>query len=88
MLFRQWCPICVAGKPRDDYKHSVEVSDIQRRERPVIQLDIMFAPGGNSVRLLVDTWTRYAFGVSMRTKSAKSVANSISDVLRDAWLLS
>ena len=50
--FRQWCPFCVAGKSRADYEHSVEVSDIQQREHPVIQLDIIFAPGGNSVLLL------------------------------------
>ena len=77
--FRQWCPFCVAGKSRADCKRSVEVSDIPQREHPAIQLDIMFAPGGSSVLVLVDTWTGYAFAVSMRTKSAKSVANSISE---------
>ena len=79
--FRQWCLFCLAGKPRGDYKHSVEVSDIQQGEHPVIQLEIMFAPGGNSVLLLVDTRTRYTFAVSMRTKSAKSVADSIREFL-------
>ena len=58
--FRQCCPFCVAGKSRADYKRSVEVADVQQREHPVIQLDIMFAAVGNSVMLLMDTWTRYA----------------------------
>ena len=79
--FHQWCPFCVAGKSRADFKHSVDVCDIQQRVHPVLQLDIMFAPGGNSVLLLVDTWTRYMFAGSMKTKSAKSVAKSTSEFL-------
>ncbi len=79
--FRQRCPFCVAGKSRADYKHSVQVSDIQQREHPVLQSGIMFAPGGNSVLLLVETWARYTFAVSMRARSAKSVADSISEFL-------
>ena len=79
--FRQWCPFCVAGKSRADYKHPVEAEDVQQREFPVIQLDIMFSPGGNSVLLLIDTWTRYIFSAAMKTKSAKIVSTSISEFL-------
>ena len=81
--FRQWCPFCVAGKSRSDYKHPVEVEEVLQREFPVLQLDIMFAPSGNSVLLIIDTWTRYVnvFAAAMKTKSAKSVATSISEFL-------
>ena len=79
--FRQWCPFCVSGKSRADYKHPVEAEEIQQREFPVIQLDIMFSPGGNSVLLLIDTWTRYVFTTAMKTKSAKTVATAISEFL-------
>ena len=79
--FRQWCPFFIAGKSRAGYKHLVEAEDIQKREFPVIQLDIMFSPGGNSVLLLIDTWTRYIFTAAMKTKSAKVVSTSISEFL-------
>ncbi len=79
--FRQWCPFCVAGKSRSDYKHPIEVQEVQQREFPVLQLDIMFAPSGNSVLLIIDTWTRYVFAAAMKTKSAKTVATSISEFL-------
>ena len=59
----------------------MEVDDVQQREFPVIQLDITFSPGGNSVLLLIDTWTRYVFTAAMKTKSAKVVATSISELL-------
>ena len=79
--FRKWCPFCIAGKARADYEHKVEAEEIQRREHPVIQLDIMFGPGGNSVLLLIDTWTRYVFTAPMKNKSAKTVADAISEFL-------
>ena len=79
--FRRWCPFCIAGKARADYKHPVEAEEIQRREHPVIQLDIMFGPGGNSVLLLIDTWTRYVCTAPMKNKSAKTVADAISEFL-------
>ena len=77
--FRQWCPFCVAGKSRADCKHAAEVEDVMQREHPVIQLDIMFEPGGSSVLLLIDTWNTVA--VSMKIKSTNSVADSISEFL-------
>ena len=79
--FRQWCPFCVAGKSRADYKHPVEAEDVQQREFPVIQLDTMLSPGGNSVLLLIDTWTRFIFTAAMKTKSAKVISTSISEFL-------
>ncbi len=79
--FRRWCPFCVAGKSRADYKHPVEVEEIQQREHPVIQLDIMFGPSGRSVLLLIDTWTRFIFTASMKSKSAKTISDAISEFL-------
>ena len=79
--FRQWCPFCIAGKSTPDYKHHVEAEEVQQSEFPVIQLDIMFSPGGNSVLLLIDTWTRCIFTAAMKTESAKIVATSISEFL-------
>lgn len=40
-----------------DCKHETTVDEIQNREHPVIQLDIVFATAGNAVLLLLDTWT-------------------------------
>ena len=79
--FRKWCPFCIAGKARADYKHSVEAEEVQAREHPVIQLDIMFGPGGSAVLLLIDTWTRFVFTAQMKQKSAKTVADAISEFL-------
>ena len=81
--------ICIAGKARADYKYKVEAEEIQRREHPVIQLDIMFGPGGNPVLLLIDTWTRYVFLLLLaRTKvrrqlQMQSLCNSQSHLTKD-----
>ena len=61
--------------------HPVEAEDVQQREFPVIQLDTMLSPGGNSVLLLIDTWTRFIFTAAMKTKSAKVISTSISEFL-------
>eukprot|EP00434_Breviolum_minutum_P029143 symbB.v1.2.025779.t1/scaffold2336.1/size96545/4 len=79
--FRKWCPFCIAGKVRAGYKHKVEADEIQHREHPPIQLDIMFGPGGNPVLLLIDTWTKYVFTAPMKNKSATTVADAISEFL-------
>ena len=79
--FRKWCPFCISGKSRADYKHPVGAEEVQQREHPVVQLDVMFGPSGNSVLLLIDTWTRFVFTAPMKTKSAKTVADAISEFL-------
>ena len=79
--FRKWCPFCVSGKSRADYKHPVGAEEVQQREHPVVQLDVMFGPSGNSVLLLIDTWTRFVFTAPMKTKSAKTIADAISEFL-------
>ena len=79
--FRKWCPFCIAGKARADYKHSVEAEEVQAREHPVIQLDIMFGPGGSAVLLLIDTWTRFVFTAQMKQKSATDAISEFLGVL-------
>ncbi len=79
--FCQWRPFCVAGKSRVDYKDPVEASEIQQKEHPVLQLDIMFATGRHSIFLLIDTWTRFVHTVCMKTKSAKTIADTLSEFL-------
>ena len=64
-----------------DCKHETTVDEIQNREHPVIQLDIVFATAGNAALLLLDTWTRFCFATSTKRKSAKTVAESLGEFL-------
>ena len=75
--FQPWCPHCVSCKSRPDHQQRVDPPDAAEREHPTIQIDLMFGITGGAILIMVDVWARYVKAIPMKTKSAKSIAESL-----------
>ena len=75
---QQWCRRCVSCKSRPDHQQRSDPSDTADREHPTIQIDLMFGITGGPILIMVDVWSRYVKAISMKTKSAKGIAESLA----------